>query len=315
MTKYVYIIDTKIFLIYNYTVIIMKGNENMHINLPKKGNKTNLLKKSLALILSGAVTIPLIVPGNTSVITDRSLIYAEADNVTYGDVNSDGKISILDMIALKSYITEKNSKGFSVKAADLDGDGTVSAKDAVELSMFLLNQTGSFSYEMNIDTDGDGLCDYIEKEILKTDYLKVDTDGDGLDDYSEVYLCDTDPLSTDTGKTGVNDSMKDADGDKLTNAEEIKLGTSPALSDTDEDGLSDYDEVKKYKTDPLKEDTDGDGISDNGEIQLGLDPLKAKTDGKTSDIERTFEQKLSSDNELLEIINNEDSPYRLSLTA
>ena len=57
----------------------------------KKGNKTNLLKKSLALILSGAVTIPLIVPGNTSVITDRSLIYAEADNVTYGDVNSDGK--------------------------------------------------------------------------------------------------------------------------------------------------------------------------------------------------------------------------------
>ena len=91
MTKYVYIIDAKIFLIYNYTVIIMKGNENMHINLPKKGNKTNLLKKSLALILSGAVTIPLIVPGNTSVITDRSLIYAEADNVTYGDVNSDGK--------------------------------------------------------------------------------------------------------------------------------------------------------------------------------------------------------------------------------
>ena len=96
----------------------MKGNENMHINLPKKGNKTNLLKKSLALILSGAVTIPLIVPGNNSGITDRSLIYAEADNVTYGDVNSDGKISILDMIALKSYITEKNSKEFSVKAAD-----------------------------------------------------------------------------------------------------------------------------------------------------------------------------------------------------
>ena len=71
----------------------------------------------------------------------------------------------------------------------------------------------------------------------------------------------------------------------LKHAEEIKLGTSPALSDTDEDGLSDYYEVKKYKTDPLKEDTDGDGISDNGEIQLGLDPLKAKTDGKTSDIE------------------------------
>jgi len=235
--------------------------------------------------------------------------------VTYGDVNSDGKISILDIIALKSYILEKNTDGFSVKAADLDGDGTVSAKDAVELSMFLLNQTGSFSCEMNIDTDGDGLCDYIEKEILGTDYLKKDTDGDGLDDYSEVYLCDTDPLNTDTGKTGVKDSAKDADGDKLTNAEEITLGTSPALVDTDEDGLSDYDEVKKYKTNPLKEDTDGDGISDNGEIKLGLDPLKVKSDGKTSDAERTFEQKLSSDSDMLKIVNNEDSPYQLSISA
>ena len=53
--------------------------------------------------------------------------------------------------------------------------------------MYLLSKTGSFSYEMNIDTDGDGLCDYVEKEILRTDYNKKDTDGDGLDDYSEVY--------------------------------------------------------------------------------------------------------------------------------
>ena len=284
----------------------------MHINLPKKGNKTNLLKKSFALILSGAVTIPLIVPGNTSVITDRSLIYAEADNVTYGDVNSDGKISILDMIALKSYITEKNSKEFSVKAADLDGDGTVSAKDAVELSMFLLNQTGSFSYEMNIDTDGDGLCDYVEKEILKTDYLKVDTDGDGLDDYSEVYLCNTNPLDTDTGKTGIKDSLKDEDGDKLTNAEEIKLGTSPVLPDSDEDGLSDYDEVNKHKTNPLNPDTDGDGIKDGSEVALSLSPLKSATDG-TKDIERVFNKSYDYSDSKLETVNKDDSPYKISL--
>ncbi len=167
--------------------------------------------------------------------------------------------------------------------------------------------------KMNVDTDGDGLCDYVEKEMLGTDYQKKDTDGDGLNDYSEVYLCDTDPLNADTGKTGVKDSLKDTDGDKLTNAEEIKLGTSPTLTDTDEDGLNDYDEVNKHRTDPLKEDTDGDGISDNGEIKLGLDPLKIKSDGKTSDAERTFEQKLNTDSEMLKIINGEENPYELSV--
>ncbi len=60
-------------------------------------------------------------------------VHAASTDVTYGDVNSDGKIDILDMIALKSYINENNTKVFSVKAADLDDDGEISAKDVVEL--------------------------------------------------------------------------------------------------------------------------------------------------------------------------------------
>ena len=234
-------------------------------------------------------------------------------DTVYGDVNSDGKITILDMIALKSYLTEKNTKGFSVKAADLDEDGEVSAKDAVELSMYLLNSIGSFSNELNTDTDGDGLSDYVEKEILKTDHTMKDTDGDGLDDYSEIYFCDTNPLLTDTGETGTKDPFKDADGDKLTNSEELKLGTSPALADTDEDGLEDYDEVNKYKTDPLSMDTDNDKISDYGEVKLGLDPLKEKSDGKILDVERTFVQSLSSDSNELKSINTDDISYRLGV--
>ena len=60
---------------------------------------------------------------------------------------------------------------------------------------------------------------------------------------------------------------------------------------------------------------DGDGISDNGEIKLGLDPLKIKTDGKTSDAERIFEQKLDTDSETFRVINSEENPYRLSVSA
>jgi predicted RNA binding protein with dsRBD fold (UPF0201 family) len=42
--------------------------------------------------------------------------------------------------------------------------------------------------------------------------------------------------------------------------------------DTDDDGLSDFDEVNIYGTDPNNSDTDGDGINDGDEIAFGYDP-------------------------------------------
>jgi hypothetical protein len=47
-----------------------------------------------------------------------------------------------------------------------------------------------------------------------------------------------------------------------------------ALVDTDQDNISDYDEVNIYGTDAKKSDTDGDGIKDGEELLLGTDPLK-----------------------------------------
>lgn len=58
-----------------------------------------------------------------------------------------------------------------------------------------------------------------------------------------------------------------------------------AFLDTDEDGLSDMDEVF-WKTDPAKKDTDGDGVSDGDEVKNGRDPTiarKALADGSWSD--------------------------------
>ncbi len=42
--------------------------------------------------------------------------------------------------------------------------------------------------------------------------------------------------------------------------------------DTDQDGLSDYDELYFYNTSPYIEDTDSDGITDKSEIDAGQDP-------------------------------------------
>lgn len=45
------------------------------------------------------------------------------------------------------------------------------------------------------------------------------------------------------------------------------------FEDSDKDGISNYDEVNIYKTNPLMADTDGDGFFDGAEILGGYDPL------------------------------------------
>ena len=170
--------------------------------------------------------------------------------------------------------------------------------------MYITGQLSVFSYIFNTDTDNDGICDYIEKEVLKSNYKESDTDNDGLSDYEEVYLCGTDPLV----KNDVTNELLDVDGDGLLNTEEILSGTNPLNKDSDTDGINDYEEINKYCTNPSLKDTDEDGISDSGEISLGSDPLK----DSSSEI---FEQSLPSDSELLKSVNTEDRKYTLSLNV
>ncbi|MBO5383594.1 MAG: hypothetical protein J6A30_04770 [Ruminococcus sp.] len=59
-----------------------------------------------------------------------------------------------------------------------------------------------------------------------------------------------------------NVDLTDDDNDKLSVYYENWFGTDPSKSDTDDDGLNDYDEIYLYYTDPTKADTDGNGIND-----------------------------------------------------
>jgi hypothetical protein len=71
----------------------------------------------------------------------------------------------------------------------------------------------------------------------------------------------------------------DSDGDGLLDSEEDAIGTDPLDPDTDDDGLTDGDEVNVYGTDPLDADTDGDGLPDGLEVEHGFDPLDPDEDG------------------------------------
>src|SRR5262245_52719493 len=70
----------------------------------------------------------------------------------------------------------------------------------------------------------------------------------------------------------------DTDKDGLSDWDEINFyKTDPDRADTDGDGINDADEVKIYKSDPTKADSDGDGVSDGIEVTKGSNPLDPKS--------------------------------------
>ncbi|MCI0497741.1 MAG: hypothetical protein L0Z54_05575 [Thermoplasmata archaeon] len=177
-----------------------------------------------------------------------------------------------------------------------------------------------------IDLDGDGLIDlnftHVDEYWAGTHPFLNDTDGDLMHDGWEAHW-GLDPLLDDSEWDLDNDTY-DVTGDGnlskrevLTNMEEWLAGSSPALNDTDADGLPDvwevfydfdpavhsadedpdmdgYDfdgdgaidadetftNIEEFlnSTRPDVNDTDGDGLIDGWEVHYGFDPLNP-TDG------------------------------------
>ena len=119
-----------------------------------------------------------------------------------------------------------------------------------------------FLVKLGVDTDKDGIKDFVEMD-WGLDPSKADTDGDGLSDGFEAGYDGN--VSTYNPYHPINNPG----GRDL----------SATRADTDLDGVSDYDEIYVYHTNPLRADTDGDGLTDGEEVQRGTDPLKPDTDG------------------------------------
>jgi hypothetical protein len=95
--------------------------------------------------------------------------------------------------------------------------------------------------------------------------------GDDLAPVRTVYLLQ--PPDTNAAEI-------DRDTDKLSDAQELEIGTDPFLVDSDGDGLADGDETGFYGTDPLVADTDDDGLEDQEEVAvIFTNPFLADTDG------------------------------------
>ncbi|MFP2898213.1 Ig-like domain-containing protein, partial [Corallococcus sp. 4LFB] len=178
---------------------------------------------------------------------------------------------------------------------DADNDGLTDAEEA---------QAGTDP--RNPDTDADGLPDGVEVHSGRTDPLDDDSDDDGVLDGNEDANHDGVTQATETDPT-----LADSDADGLTDGLELGLtapqgtGTDPAhfvadadpatttdplKADTDNGGVWDGIEDKNHdgkvdsgETHPLDAaddvDADGDGVDNATELELGLDPFNADTDG------------------------------------
>lgn len=93
--------------------------------------------------------------------------------------------------------------------------------------------------------------------------VEGDLDADGLSNDQEAALS-TDPGDSDSDDDGLSD------GDEM-----LIVRTDPNNRDSDSDLLLDGDEVNAYGTNPNASDSDGDGASDGLEVAQGSDPLSA----------------------------------------
>ena len=209
--------------------------------------------------------------------------------------------------------------GFDAKLAIVDGgDGLAStASNGDDIQRVFVNNPlpagGSIILPGTngvIDSTPGGDDQFRAAVTVKTDPLRRDTDDDSVADGNE-RVRGSDPTVDDVA------DFSDMDEDGLTDAEEslgwlvpvvggtdYAVKSSSSLPDTDFDGLPDFVE-RDLRTDPNKSDTDGDGIGDYQEVGdlskylsiaalypnmgittantggYGTDPTKADTDGDT----------------------------------
>ena len=180
---------------------------------------------------------------------------------------------------------------------------------SIDFDQYIVQTNSSITFAFISDLDDDGVPATAEFTSGTSDNL-IDSDDDGLDDRFESYRgWDVTVVGEGTRHVYARGDATDSDGDGLTDTEEApgllirddrgliiraeKLNandfvTDPLSSDTDSDGVSDFDEITGYSitlkypesgpanitvvTNPLNADSDGDGVSDGIEAGLGLNP-------------------------------------------
>ncbi len=165
-----------------------------------------------------------------------------------------------------------------------DLPGTVSVPFGAGLDVFVSPQvavSAELRYQMNFKGD----IDAYDEKILTIEYIR---DG-GSRPYQPEEINDNLFIAT-VGLKWFLFRNDDYDGDLLPNTYEENLGSDIYEPDSDDDGLSDFEENEHFQADPMRLDTDGDGVGDYEEVTVFRTlPYSDDTDGDNlSDFEEAY---------------------------
>jgi len=242
-------------------------------------------------------TNPFDIDSDDDLVADADEVYHYGTDPLDADTDDD---RLIDGYEIYTYFTDPLDP-------DTDDDEFM---DGAEVSYWLAN-----GIDPNSDSDGNGLPNILDPDSDKDTFIEgetfidmrdglevqygmtlpwlADTDGDGLEDGKEIafwlgYLSSRklDPMGDIDGDGIPNIQDWDSDSDKLSDGEEfdtfewdVERHSDPVLTDTDFDGLGDFDELKIYGTHCNNIDTDRDALYDYEEVKIhGTDPHKWDTD-------------------------------------
>ena len=213
-----------------------------------------------------------------------------------GNVNISSSITVLDSIIFNGEVENSNDSIICSETGDITIDTTnVNLNGLIYAPNGCVNITAQNLSLNNIIVIADSIvincpsfnANYsnhfgliLGEEIDKVrNDLNADFDSDGLTDAFETYIIIKLKLKG-IDVNGISDigPDDDYDNDGLTNIEEYNYGTDPTCDDSDDDGLSDYDEIFTWNTNPNYWDTDDDTMSDGTEVACGLNPLSSDSD-------------------------------------
>ncbi|MCW1892126.1 MAG: thrombospondin type 3 repeat-containing protein [Candidatus Uhrbacteria bacterium] len=190
---------------------------------------------------------------------------------------------------LASFFLKKNGAttapvGSGAPSSSQGSSDTSTSEGSVDVVVSQGGATSSSSIALGIVVDADGkpIADAETIKAAQAYYLRTQN---GSPPPASNNVVSVNP-SAGEGTGGANvaaprlDGATDADGDGLTNDQELQAGTDVKNPDTDGDGLSDFSELKQHRTDPKRFDTDGDGLTDGEEVsKYRTDALRKDTDG------------------------------------